>query len=197
MNTKHVSDQVLIDSYKNGEETAINILIDRHRHKIFNYVLMLVKNTDIADDISQELFIKVIHSIKSGKYADNGKFLSWALRIAHNMVIDYFRSQKQKSNVSIDGEINILNNKSLSEEAVEEKLINEQTENDIRKLVDHLPLEQREVVIMRHYLGLSFKEIAEQTGVSINTALGRMRYALLNMRKMINENNLSMNIAGQ
>lgn len=196
MDTKKLSDQVLIDLYKNGDDNAVNTLIDRHRAKVFNYILMLVKNADTAEDISQELFIKVINSLKAGKYSDNGKFISWVLRIAHNMVIDYFRSVKQKNNVYIDGQPTILNNKLLSEDAIENKIINEQTEKDVRKLVDFLPLEQREVVIMRHYLGLSFKEIAEQTGVSINTALGRMRYALLNMRKMIDEKNLNLNMIG-
>lgn len=195
MNLSKFNDQELISAYISGNEKAINVLIERHRQKIFNYIQMLVKDTDVADDIFQELFIKIIGSLRAGKYSDSGKFISWALRIAHNMVIDHFRSSKQKKFVSTDNEsVNILNNKELVDLNVEDKLISEQTSEKVRKMVDHLPLEQREVVIMRHYLGLSFKEISEQTGVSINTALGRMRYALLNLRKMISDNNISLSI---
>ncbi|HIS34511.1 MAG TPA: sigma-70 family RNA polymerase sigma factor [Candidatus Avirikenella pullistercoris] len=194
MDVKQKSDQALIDAYRKGDESAINVLIEKHRKKIYNYILMLVKNTDTADDIFQELFIKVINSLRSGKYSDSGKFVSWTLRIAHNLVIDHFRGLKQKNFVSADTDFNVLNNKDLVDGTIEDRMITEQTENDVRKLVDFLPLEQREVVIMRHYLGLSFKEIAEQTDVSINTALGRMRYALMNMRKMIKENQITIAI---
>ncbi|MFI3263592.1 MAG: sigma-70 family RNA polymerase sigma factor [Rikenellaceae bacterium] len=189
---QNISDQSLILSYRQGDEQAINILIERHRKRVYNYILMLVKDSSIADDIFQDLFIKVLASLKNGKYSDHGKFISWLLRIAHNMVIDYFRLKNSKNLVSTDGENQILNNKSLVDSNVEDMMIKEQTEKDIRKLVDFLPLEQREVVIMRHYLGLSFKEIAEQTDVSINTSLGRMRYALMNLKKLMQDNNMTL-----
>ncbi|MDE7355146.1 MAG: sigma-70 family RNA polymerase sigma factor [Rikenellaceae bacterium] len=192
VNYNTLEDQVLINNYIKGDDEAINTLIERYRQKIYNYILILVRDTNTADDIFQELFIKIISSLKSGKYADNGKFSSWVLRIAHNMVIDHFRVNKQKGFVSTDGDVTILNNKELVEKNIEDKLISEQTKEDVRKMVDFLPVEQREVVILRHYMGMSFKEIAEQTGVSINTALGRMRYALLNMRKMISDHSLSL-----
>lgn len=192
MNVSSMSDQSLIASYREGDDSAINILIERHRKRVYNYILMLVKDSNVADDIFQELFIKVLNSIRADKYSDSGKFVSWVLRIAHNMVIDHFRAKSQRVMVSTDTEYSILNNKSLVENTVEDKIIVEQTEKDVRKLVDFLPLEQKEVVIMRHYLGLSFKEIAEQTGVSINTALGRMRYALLNLRKLMVDNNITL-----
>ncbi len=192
VNYNTLEDQVLINNYIKGDDEAINTLIERYRQKIYNYILILVRDTNTADDIFQELFIKIISSLKSGKYADNGKFSSWVLRIAHNMVIDHFRVNKQKGLVSTDNDVTILNNKELVEKNIEDKLISEQTKEDVRKMVDFLPVEQREVVILRHYMGMSFKEIAEQTGVSINTALGRMRYALLNMRKMISDHSLSL-----
>ncbi|MFI3323058.1 MAG: sigma-70 family RNA polymerase sigma factor [Rikenellaceae bacterium] len=187
-----LNDQALISAYIGGDEKAINTLIGRYRKKAYNYILMLVKDADVADDLSQELFIKVMNSIKNGKYSDNGKFQSWLMRIAYNMVIDYFRHQKQHRVISTDSEVDILNNKEFVDNNVEDQMITTQTESDVRKLVDRLPAEQREVVIMRHYLGLSFKEIAEHTGVSINTALGRMRYALLNLRKLIEDNQLAL-----
>ncbi len=189
---KEVKDQALIDAYVAGDENSINILIEKYRKKMYNYILMLVKDSDLADDISQELFIKVIDSLKSGKYADNGRFQSWLMRVAHNMVIDYFRQNKTSRTISTDSNTNILNSKELVDTNIEDEMISKQTENSVRALVDQLPVEQREVVVMRHYLGLSFKEISENTGVSINTALGRMRYALLNLRKMIETNNITI-----
>ncbi len=187
---KELNDQALVGAYINGDDGAINLLIERYRKKVYNYIYILVKDSDIADDISQDLFIKVLGSLKSGKYSDNGKFQSWIMRIAHNMVIDYFRQNKLNRNVSTDTDVDILNNKNLVESNVEDAMISKQTETHVRLLVDKLPVEQREVVVMRHYLGLSFKEISEHTGVSINTALGRMRYALLNLRKMIERYNI-------
>lgn len=195
-NIQTLSDQSLITSYRQGDEKAINILIERHRKRVYNYIFMLVKDSNIADDIFQELFIKILSSLKDGRYSDHGKFISWLLRIAHNMVIDYFRQSSSKQYISTD-EYQVLNNKSLVERNIEDAMISEQTELDVRKLVDFLPLEQKNVVIMRHYLGLSFKEIAEQTGVSINTALGRMRYALMNLKKMMEENNINLSFESQ
>ncbi len=194
MNLDKRSDFALISAYKEGDESAISTIISRHRAKIYNYIYLLVKDRDVADDIFQELFIKVINSIRADKYNDSGKFLSWAMRIAHNLVIDHFRGIKNKGGISADS-TSVLNDKSLSDISTEDKMVISQSQSDLRKLVDYLPLEQREVVILRHYMNMSFKEIAEHTNVSINTALGRMRYALINLRKMIEENKLTLRIS--
>lgn len=193
MNTEVRSDQVLLESYVAGNRGAIDILIERHRRKVFNYILMMVKNQALTDDIFQETFIKVIASIERGKYAENGKFVSWVLRIAHNQIIDHFRSKKTNDMITNDDVgYDILNHTKYSQENVEDIMIKDQVAADVRKLVEYLPFEQYEVVVLRHFMGLSFKEIAEQTNVSINTALGRMRYALINLRKMIEEKNLAL-----
>ena len=191
MNLKKLSDHELLNTYISGNEDSINVLLNRHRKRILDYIYMMVKNRDVADDIFQETLIKVVRFVQEGRYTENGKFLSWVLRIAHNQVIDYFRQKKQRNNVSEgDAGYDILNNQKFSDHTVEEKLITNQIETDVRKLIDFLPQEQKEVVLMRYYMGLSFKEIAEQTDVSINTALGRMRYALINLRKLIDEKQL-------
>ena len=191
MNLKKLSDHELLKTYISGNEDSINVLLNRHRKRILDYIYMMVKNRDVADDIFQETLIKVVRFVQEGRYTENGKFLSWVLRIAHNQVIDYFRQKKQRNNVSEgDAGYDILNNQKFSDHTVEEKLITNQIETDVRKLIDFLPPEQKEVVLMRYYMGLSFKEIAEQTDVSINTALGRMRYALINLRKLIDEKQL-------
>ncbi len=186
-----LSDQQLLNSYLAGNNSAISQLIDRHSKRVRDYIYAMVKDRDVADDIFQETFIKVVRVIDEGRYTDNGKFLSWVLRIAHNQVIDYFRVNKQQQNISeSDAGYDLLNNRKFAEATVEDKLVAGQIEADVRRLVEALPDEQREVVKMRYYGGLSFKEIADQTEVSINTALGRMRYALINLRKMIKENQL-------
>ena len=191
MNLKKLSDHELLNTYISGNEDSINVLLNRHRKRILDYIYMMVKNRDVADDIFQETLIKVVRFVQEGRYTENGKFLSWVLRIAHNQVIDYFRQKKQRNNVSEgDAGYDIMNNQKFSDHTVEEKLITNQIETDVRKLIDFLPPEQKEVVLMRYYMGLSFKEIAEQTDVSINTALGRMRYALINLRKLIDEKQL-------
>ena len=191
MNLKKLSDHELLNTYISGNEDSINVLLNRHRKRILDYIYMMVKNRDVADDIFQETLIKVVRFVQEGRYTENGKFLSWVLRIAHNQVIDYFRQKKQRNTVSEgDAGYDILNNQKFSDHTVEEKLITNQIETDVRKLIDFLPPEQKEVVLMRYYMGLSFKEIAEQTDVSINTALGRMRYALINLRKLIDEKQL-------
>ena len=191
MNLKKLSDHELLNTYISGNEDSINVLLNRHRKRILDYIYMMVKNRDVADDIFQETLIKVVRFVQEGRYTENGKFLSWVLRIAHNQVIDYFRQKKQRNNVSEgDAGYDILNNQKFSDHTVEEKLITNRIETDVRKLIDFLPPEQKEVVLMRYYMGLSFKEIAEQTDVSINTALGRMRYALINLRKLIDEKQL-------
>lgn len=153
----------------------------------------MVKNEQLAEDIFQDTFIKVIKSLKERKYQDNGRFLSWVIRIAHNLIIDHFRKEKQMLTISNDNyELNLFNNRKLADKNIEDELITDQICEDLRSLVEKLPADQRQVVILRHYLGLSFKEIAEQTNVSINTALGRMRYALINLRKFIHNYNLNL-----
>jgi len=153
----------------------------------------MVKNNQLAEDIFQETFIKVIKSLHAGKYKENGKFISWVVRIAHNLIIDHFRKEKQMKTFSSDDyENDVFNSMRFSERTIEETIIQDQIEADLRKMVECLPQEQKEVILLRHYLDLSFKEIAEQTNVSINTALGRMRYALINLRKLIEEKNLSL-----
>ena len=191
MNRQVLSDQVLLNSYLAGDRGAISQLIDRHSNRVRDYIRMMVKDRDVADDILQETFIKAVQVIDDGRYADTGKFLSWMLRIAHNKVIDYFRSQKSAKTVNeSESGYNVLGTLRFADSSVEDRLISEQIALDVRRLVDHLPQEQREVVMLRYYSGLSFQEIAEQTNVSINTALGRMRYALINLRKMIKDNDI-------
>lgn len=191
MNAQVMSDQVLLASYLEGDKSAISSLIDRHSRRVRDYIRMMVKDGDIAEDIFQETFIKAVRVIDEGRYADNGKFLSWILRIAHNQVIDYFRAQKQNRQVNeSNAGYNVLGTLRFAERTIEDRMVSEQIEQDIRTLVEMLPDEQREVVMLRYFSGLSFKEIAEQTNVSINTALGRMRYALINLRKMIHEKKL-------
>ncbi len=194
MNTQLLSDQVLLNRYLSGDRSAISQLIDRHSKRVRDYIRMMVKDHDVADDILQETLIKAVRVIDEGRYADTGKFLSWVLRIAHNQVIDYFRSQKSQRTVSeSDAGYNVLGTLRFAERNVEDRMISEQIEADVRRMIDSLPEEQREVVVMRYYAGMSFQEIADQTQVSINTALGRMRYALINLRKMIKENNVILN----
>ena len=191
MNVQVVSDQKLLNCYLSGDRNAISQLIERHSRRVRDYIQMMVKDGDVADDIFQETFIKAVRVIDEGRYTDNGRFLSWILRIAHNQVIDHFRSQKQNRQLNeAEAGYDVLGTLRLAERTVEDEIVCEQIASDVRRMVELLPDEQREVVMMRYYSGLSFKEIAEQTGVSINTALGRMRYALINLRKMIKEKNL-------
>jgi len=191
MNVQVVSDQKLLNCYLSGDRNAISQLIERHSRRVRDYIQMMVKDGDVADDIFQETFIKAVRVIDEGRYTDNGRFLSWILRIAHNQVIDHFRAQKQNRQLNeAEAGYDVLGTVRLAERTVEDEIVCEQIASDVRRMVELLPDEQREVVMMRYYSGLSFKEIAEQTGVSINTALGRMRYALINLRKMIKEKNL-------
>ena len=191
MNVQVRSDQALLNSYLQGDRSAISRLIERHTRRVRDYIRMMVKDNDVADDILQETFIKAVRVIDEGRYTDNGKFLSWILRIVHNQVIDHFRAQKQNRQVNeSNAGYNVLGTLRFAEKNVEDRMVADQIEADVRSLVEMLPDEQREVVMMRYFSGLSFKEIAEQTDVSINTALGRMRYALINLRKMIREKNL-------
>ncbi len=190
-----ISDQDLVQAYIKGDHSAIEVLINKHRSKVYTYILLTIKNQQLAEDLFQETFIKVIQSLRGGKYKDNGKFLSWVIRIAHNLIIDHFRKEKQMNTVSNDdSEVDLFNSKKLSDSNIEELIINSQIKSEIRVLINELPDDQREVVLLRHYGGLSFKEIADQTDVSINTALGRMRYALINLRKLIQEKKLSLTV---
>ncbi|MDE6779391.1 MAG: sigma-70 family RNA polymerase sigma factor [Alistipes sp.] len=191
MNAEVLSDKKLLNSYLSGNRCAISQLIERHSRRVRDYVTMMVKDADLADDIVQETFIKAVRVIDSGRYTDNGKFLSWILRIAHNQVIDHFRAQKQNRMLTeAEAGYDVLGTLRIAENSIEDEMVSAQIEADVRRLVEELPDEQREVVRMRYFAGLSFKEIAEQTDVSINTALGRMRYALINLRRMIKEKNL-------
>lgn len=186
-----VSDSGLVELYLAGDMSAISRLIERHRRRVVDYITMMVKDRDVAGDIFQETIIKVVKVIDDGRYVDNGKFLSWVLRIAHNQVIDYFRHVKQENKISeSDAGFDILGTMRFSNETIEDKLVHEQIREDLRRIIDHLPEEQRDVVLMRYFDNLSFREIAEESGVSINTALGRMRYALINLRKLIHENQI-------
>jgi len=190
-----LNDQELVQAYIQGDQAAIESLINRHRSKVYTYILLTIKNQQLAEDLFQETFIKVIQSLRGGKYRDNGRFLSWVIRIAHNLIIDHFRKEKQMNSVSNDDtEVDLFNSKKLSDDNIEELIINSQIKTEIRVLINELPDDQREVVLLRHYGGLSFKEIAEQTDVSINTALGRMRYALINLRKLIEAKKLTLTV---
>ena len=180
-----MTDEELVVSYAEGNNCAFEILLSRHKQSLFSYILYMVRNRDLADDIFQDTFIKAIFTIKQGRYTENGKFRAWITRIAHNLIVDYFRQERSENTVSNDEyEFDLFNNSKLCEDNIETVMVKAQVFDDVRKLVDYLPESQREVLKMRYYQELSFKEIADKTGVSINTALGRMRYAILNMRKI-------------
>jgi len=191
-----MTDYELITSFMSGSERSIELLILRHKSKVYSYIILYIRNHDLADDIFQDTFLKVVQSIRAGRYQDDGKFISWVMRIAHNLIIDHFRHEKQMGIVlNDDYETDLLNSRRLSDENVEDVIVRRQVMRDVRRLINGLPEDQREVVIMRHYAGMSFKEIADMTGVSINTALGRMRYALINMRKIMTEKNITLSIS--
>jgi RNA polymerase sigma-70 factor (ECF subfamily) len=190
-----LSDNELVSKFIDGDQSSFEILITRYRKQVYSYILLLIKNQHLAEDIFQDTFVKVIRSLHEGRYRDDGKFLAWVIRIAHNLVIDHFRHKKQMNSVSQNefGQ-DVFNSRKFSSKTIEEDIIHEQIEEDVRNLVDYLPDDQKEVLILRHYCGLSFKEIADQTHVSINTALGRMRYALINLRKIVKEKNLILSV---
>ncbi len=191
--SENLNDNELVQRFVNGDHKAIEILIYRHKNRVYAYVLQIVKKQDLAEDIFQETFIKVIRSLKHGRYTENGKFISWVLRISHNLIIDHFRKEKLCGTISNDNcEADLFNSWKFSDENIEDQMVMNQILTEVKDLVKELPEDQQQVIHMRHYLGLSFKEIAEQTGVSINTALGRMRYALINLRKLIKEKNLTL-----
>lgn len=194
MSTNQIKDKDLVKSFINGEKSAIETLITRHKDRVYTYIFFVVKNEHLAEDIFQETFIKVIKSLRRKKYNEKGVFVSWVIRIAHNLIIDHFRKSKKMQMYSNDEneDVDIFNSQQFSEATIEDDMVQDQIARDVRKLVHELPDEQKEVVLLRHFGGMSFKEISEQTGVSINTALGRMRYALINLRKLIEEKNLCL-----
>ena len=188
-----LNDKELVQRYQNGDVASFELLVDRYQNKVYSYVLMLVKDKQLADDIFQDTFLKIIRTIKAGAYKEEGKFIQFAMRIAHNLIIDYFRKSKRLPMVDPTKEdYDMLDNARFTDPSIEEQIITEQIHDDIRKMVEYLPEEQREVLTMRMYADMSFKEIADATNVSINTALGRMRYALINLRKMVQTKNLQL-----
>jgi RNA polymerase sigma-70 factor (ECF subfamily) len=190
--SKSCTDRDLIRTYIRGDERAFETLLTRHKAKIYTSIYMFVKDTDLANDIFQETFIKIIDTFRSGKYNEEGKFLQWALRISYNLCIDFFRKNKRRKTITPSEDFDIFNLINSNDDNEESKMIKTQTYAKVRQLVEALPQEQKEVILLRHYAELSFKEIAELTNVSINTALGRMRYALINIRKMIGEHQISL-----
>lgn len=185
------SDSELVSRYKDGNEKAFEILLHRHKSRVFTAIYLIVKDRYIAEDLLQETFIKAINTIRSGRYNEEGKFLPWISRIAHNLAIDHFRKEKRYPEIILEDGSPLLNSMQFAEESIEDKQIMKDTAARLRELIKELPEEQKQVLIMRHYLKMSFQEIAERTGVSINTALGRMRYALINLRKKMIKNHLA------
>ena len=188
--TPETTDSILIEHYLDGNEIALECIINKHQQKIFNFIYSKVHDRDISEDIFQETFIKVIKTLKNGVYNEEGKFLPWVMRISHNLVIDFFRKNNRIKTINSKEDIDIFQFISDGSPNAESVLINDQIIKDIQKLIQELPDDQKEVLIMRLYRDMSFKEIAENTKVSINTALGRMRYAIINLRKLIKENNI-------
>jgi RNA polymerase sigma-70 factor (ECF subfamily) len=182
-------DGVLITQYRNGNEAAFDLLVDRYKSKVYTTIFLIVKDQDVAEDLLQDVFVKVVRTLHSDKYNEEGKFQPWVMRIAHNLAIDYFRKAKRQPTILLEDGSNLLNSMRFAEQSSEELRIKEETFDLVRKLIDELPEAQKEVVILRHYMDLSFQEIADQTGVSINTALGRMRYALNHIRKKMKQVN--------
>ena len=190
-----LTDDVLVARYTEGDNKAFDELLARYQSKLFNYIYFIVRNQEVAEDIFQETFVKAIVTIQQGRYTASGKFGAWLTRIAHNMIIDGFRQERNENTISNDeSEVDLLNDADLCDDNVEMQMVNEQTLSDVRRLMDALPDNQREVVYMRYYQDLSFKEIAEITGVSINTALGRMRYALMGMRRIAEEKHIVLEV---
>ncbi|MDG1398149.1 MAG: sigma-70 family RNA polymerase sigma factor [Polaribacter sp.] len=190
MEKKAIDDSVLVSDYIKGKESALSILINKHQQRLFSFIYSKVQDRAVTEDIFQDTFIKVIRTLKKGNYNEQGKFLPWVMRIAHNLVIDYFRKSNRMPAFKNTDEFDIFSVLGDGNLNVEKKIIQEQIHNDVRELVKELPDEQREVLVMRIYKDMSFKEISENTGVSINTALGRMRYALINMRKLIDKHKI-------
>jgi len=195
MENRSLSDQELVGQYVAGKESALETLIRRHQTRIFSYILYQLKDEEIANDIFQDTFLKVIKTLKVGQYNEEGKFLPWVMRIAHNLIIDHFRrEQKMPMSGSGQNEFDIFTTIGTTDRNIEDKMIDEQISRDIRKMIEHLPLVQKQVLTMRYYKNMSFKDIADATNVSINTALGRMRYAILNLRKMAEEKKIILSL---
>jgi RNA polymerase sigma-70 factor (ECF subfamily) len=190
MKKELIQDAELVSNYINGDEKALSVLIERHKQRIYSFIYSKVYDRDITEDIFQDTFIKVIKTLKRGKYNEEGKFLPWVMRIAHNLVIDHFRKSNRMPKFDNAGEFSIFSVLSDSSLNAEKSIIKDQVESDVRRIIEELPEDQKQVLLMRIYQDMSFKEISERTGVSINTALGRMRYALINMRKVIDQNNI-------
>lgn len=184
------TDATLVSSYIKGDESALSILISRHQQRVYSFIYSKVYDRDVTEDIFQDTFIKVIRTLKRGGYNEEGKFLPWVMRISHNLVIDHFRKNKRMPKFDNTGDFNIFSVLGDPDLNAEKRIIKDQVEEDVRKLIDELPEDQRDVLMMRIYKDMSFKEIAERTDVNINTALGRMRYALINLRKVIEKNNI-------
>lgn len=195
MSTSFVSDQELISNYLAGQHHSLEVLINRHKQKVFSYILLVVRDKHLADDIFQDAFVKVINTLRSGVYKEEGKFIQWVMRIAHNLIIDHYRKAKRFPTFEGNAEDgDVFDNLRIMDDSIEERMITDQIYEDVRKLIEYLPDEQREVLMMRHYSDMSFKDIAEQTDVSINTALGRMRYALINLRKLIEKKEITLSV---
>lgn len=187
-----LTDQQLIVLYSEGDEDALAQLVNRHKDKLFTSIVLLVRDQYLAEDIFQETFIKIIDTVRTGRYTEKGKFLPWAIRIAHNLCVDHFRRIKRTPIIRTSDDKDIFSVLPFEEPCAEELMMTRQSHESVRKMLNLLPSEQREVIILRHYAGLSFKEIADQTNVSINTALGRMRYGLINLRKMMVEKQICL-----
>ncbi|MEI6888752.1 MAG: sigma-70 family RNA polymerase sigma factor [Bacteroidales bacterium] len=189
-----VSDHELINAYIAGQQSALENLIHRHKSRVYAYILMVVKDKELAEDLFQDAFIKVINTIRSGQYKEEGKFIQWVMRISHNLIIDHFRKSNRLPLIENSNDYDIFEKVRIPVESVEEMMITEQIHKDVKKLIEYLPAEQKEVLVLRHYSDMSFKDIAEMTNVSINTALGRMRYALINLRKLVKENEVILSL---
>lgn len=188
-----LTDDALVNLYLQGNNQAFDELLNRHKDRLYSYIYFIVRSRDVADDIFQETFVKAIVTLQQGRYNSDGKFSAWLTRIAHNLVIDQFRQERNENVISNDeSEIDFFNNAAYSESTIEARMVNTQVLKDVRRLVNSLPDNQREVIYMRYYQSLSFKDIAAITGVSINTALGRVRYAVMNLRRMAEEKNISL-----
>lgn len=191
-----MTDEDLVISYAEGNNSAFDVLLNRYKGSVHSYIYFIVRNKELTEDLFQETFVKVITTIKQGRYTDNGKFKAWIMRIAHNLIIDNFRQERNENLISNDEvEVDLFNNMKLCDHTIEEKLVKQQVLEDVRRLVGFLPETQRKVLEMRFYQDMSFKEIADTTGVSINTALGRMRYAIMNMRRLAEENHMELSLA--
>ena len=193
-NLKVLTDDMLVALYLDGNNRAFDEILNRHKDRLYSYIFFLVRSREVAEDIFQETFVKAIVNLQQGRYtADDNKFYAWLTRIAHNLVIDLFRQERNENQISNDeAEVDLFNNQAYSEGTIESRIVNSQVLADVRRLIDYLPANQREVIYMRYYQSLSFKDIATITGVSINTALGRVRYAILNMRRIAEEKNVSL-----